>query len=201
MMFVDSDVLVLDDLKKITEELELKGSDKPIVYMLLRRPQLLSLNDIGWLYLRDAPGLSFQQMADLINETFSLDYSADQLQNVNCWNSGIVYGSPEGIKMLADQWSKYYTVMLTGKNKDSFIPNDQLCLWLAIDHLVDKVTVKELPLAWNFMPGHALEKIMSKATPSLDEIKASLRGVRILHFAQNKADSWVQRLIELAPFS
>lgn len=196
MMYVDSDIVAFDDLEKITHELEVVDEDKPVVYMLLRRPQVLSLQDIGWLYLRDAARMTPQQMANLVNETFSLDYSAEDIENINCWNSGIVYGSAEGIRMLTDLWEKYYLKMLTGKNKDAFIPNDQLCLWLAINQLSDKVTMQELPLAWNFMPGHTLEESMRRTRPHAQEIRKNLEGVRILHFAQNKADSWVQPLLD-----
>lgn len=196
MMYVDSDIVALDDLGKITHELEVVDGDKPVVYMLLRRPQVLSLQDIGWLYFRDAANMSPQQIANLIHETFSLGYSAEDIEKINCWNSGIVYGSTEGIRMLTDLWSEYYLKMLTGENKETFIPNDQLCLWLAINKLSDKVTMRELPLAWNFMPGHALEQTMRRTNPSAQEIKRDLEGVRILHFAQNKTDTWVQPLLD-----
>lgn len=196
LMYVDSDIIAFDDLEKITTELGVADSDKPVVYMLLRRPHLLSIKGIGWLYFQGDSVLSPQQKADLVNDTFAVDYSAQRLQDIRCWNGGIIYGSTEGVNALANLWGEYYTKMLTEKNKDSFIPNDQLCLWLAVDRLESELIIRELPLAWNYMPGHALEEIMAKTDPSAEEIKKSLEGVRILHFAQNKTDKWAQVLID-----
>ncbi|MFA6518111.1 MAG: glycosyltransferase [Candidatus Shapirobacteria bacterium] len=195
LMYIDSDILALEDVDKITTELEVGDSNKPVVYLLLRRPGRLSITDISWLYFKDSSQLSAQQMADLVNNTFETNYSAERLLNIRCWNGGIIYGSSDGIRILAGLWKKFYLQMLTGKNKNSFIPNDQLCLWLAIDQLENELTVRELPLAWNFMPGHALEEIMKKTNPSPQEIRESLAGVKILHLAQNKTDVWAQILI------
>ncbi len=196
LMYVDCDIVVLDDLGKITQELPVDGSDNPIVYMLLRRPDLLSVNDLSWLYFRDSSQLSNQQMTGLVNDTFSLDYSTERFQALRCWNGGLVYGSTQGVNILGDLWKDYYNRMLTHRDRGSFIPNDQLCLWLAAEQLEKVLTIRELPLAWNFMPGHALEEVMGKADPKLEEIKKALGGVKILHFAQNKTDPWVQVLVD-----
>lgn len=196
MLYADSDILVYENPEKLNEELKVKDSDKPVVYMLLKRPHLLSIAQIGWLYFKNVADKSPQQIADLVNDTFSVDYSADRLQNIRCWNGGMVYGATEGVNALAGLWKENYLKMLTGKNKDSYIPNDQLCLWLAVDKLDTDLTIRELPLAWNFMPGHAMEEIMNQTNPKLEDIKKSLTGVKILHFAQNKNDKWVQVLID-----
>jgi len=196
LMYIDSDIIVLGDIKEIETELKVTDSDKPVVYMLLRRPNTLSIAEIGWLYFKDINKLSSQKMANLVNDTFSVEYSASQLQNIRCWNGGIIYGSAEAVNTLSILWKNYYFEMLTGKNRNQFIPNDQLCLWLAVDQLEDKLKVRELPLKWNFMPGHALEQITNKVNCKSDDIKEYLKGVRILHFAQNKNDKWAQILVD-----
>jgi hypothetical protein len=196
LMYIDSDIIALEDIGKISKDLSTADSNNPVVYMLLRRPHTLSIKEIGWLYFKNVTKLSPHQMANLVNNTFSADYSADRLQNIRCWNGGIIYGSTEGVNTLANLWRSNYLKMLTENNKDFFVPNDQLCLWLAVDQLESSLTIRELPLAWNFMPGHALEEIIKQADPKPEDIKQHLTDIKILHFAQNKTDRWAQVLID-----
>lgn len=196
LMYVDCDIVALHDLGEIAQELPADDSDRPVVYMLLRRPNLLSIEELKWLYFKDSSQLSLQQMTDLVNDTFSLNYSPQRLRDIKCWNGGMVYGSTQGVNMLGELWKDYYYQMLTHRNRGSFIPNDQLCLWLATEQLDDVLEIRELPLEWNFMPGHALEEVREKADPNLDKIKEALNGVKILHLAQNKTNPWVQLLVE-----
>jgi len=183
------------DIERITSELPIFDNNIPVVYLLLRRPKIISITDISWLYFKNSSEMTIQQMADLVNVTFDTKYTEQKLLALNCWNGGVVYGNAKGVHLLCNMWKKYYETMLTGKNKDYFIPNDQLCLWLATDQMANRMTIKELPLSWNFMPGHALEELMKKSCPSIKEVKESLDGVNILHLAQNKTDIWAQILI------
>lgn len=192
VLYLDSDIIVLTDIANISRELEVNKSS---VYLLLRRPQMISLLDISWLYFKNSARMSPKEIVNLVNDTFSTNYSSKSLINLNCWNGGIIYGHSKTVKKLAQQWRENYLKMLTGKNKDLFIPNDQLCLWIAADQLKNEINFKELPLSWNFMPGHAAENLVKKPNPSPEEIKTFLKGVNILHLAQNKTDMWAQILI------
>ena len=195
IMYIDSDIVAFTDIERIVSELPIPNDNIPVVYLLLRRPQIISISDISWLYFKNSSEMTTQQMTDLVNTTFNTNYTEQKLLTLNCWNGGVVYGNAKGVHLLCDTWKRYYEKMLMGKNKDSFIPNDQLCLWLVTDQLANRMTIKELPLSWNFMPGHALEELMKKPNPSIKEIKESLNGVNILHLAQNKTDIWAQILI------
>jgi lipopolysaccharide biosynthesis glycosyltransferase len=192
ILYLDSDIIALTDIEKISEELE---TNRNTIYLLLRRPQSISLLDIAWLYFKNSTQMTTEEMTEVVNDTFSTNYSSKSLLRLNCWNGGIVYGSGIAVKRLAEQWRQNYIKMLTGKNRDSFIPNDQLCLWITVDQLKNKIDFKELPLSWNFMPGHAVEDLVKNPNPSPDEIKKTLKAVNILHLAQNKTDVWAQILI------
>jgi lipopolysaccharide biosynthesis glycosyltransferase len=195
IMYIDSDIITRDKIENITQELEIENPNQPIVYSLLKRPHLLKLSDISWLYFKNDGQLSKNEKTKLVNKTFSTNYTVEKLFNIDCWNGGVIYGSNQGVHLLANKWQELYLRMLTGSNSQSFIPNDQLCLWLAVDLLKNDLQVRELPLKWNCMPGHAMKDIMNKPNPNLEEIQKALTDIKLLHLAQNKTDVWAQILI------
>lgn len=192
VLYLDSDIIALTDVEKIANELK---TQEDTVYLLLRRPQIVSLLDIGWLYFKNSSKMSPDELAQLTNDTFSTNYTGNSLLQLDCWNTGVIYGPSAAVQKLSKAWMKNYLQILTGKNKDSFIPNDQLSFWVTADQLKGSIHLKELPLSWNFMPGHAAEDLVKKPNPSPEEVQEALKDVNILHLAQNKTDVWAQILI------
>jgi hypothetical protein len=84
--------------------------------------------------------------------------------------------------------------MVVGRTRDSFVPNDQLALWLTLWEASEDVAIGELPLSWNFMPGLALE-----LEPGIAQVHDScFDGISILHLAACKREPWALHRIAAA---
>jgi|YNPBryulayer2012_1023412.scaffolds.fasta_scaffold08482_2 lipopolysaccharide biosynthesis glycosyltransferase len=187
-LYLDCDIVACSDVGTIGSCLDLGSND---IYALLRRPKIPSLFEWRWLYFTDPDSLTIQSITNLINQTFATDYSVNQIEKLKCWNGGVLYGTSKAMKILGERWLSFYLRLTLGELRRRFIPNDQLSLWLALNQLQNSISIKELPLEWNFMPGH----VEGSLNTDLDRFIRSY-GVKILHFAQNKDDEWAVALRE-----
>lgn len=199
-LFLDVDLVALDDMAQITG-FDLKcPASKDAIYMLLRRPGLPTVYNSRQLYLTDAKNTTQEGMTQLINETFGLSYSMDNFLALRCWNSGVIYGSRYTLNLFAQRALELYQRMVTGPHGERFRFRDQLCVWLAEDQLKSSITAFELPLEWNFMPGHAVPMASSvftyDYTSVMDSVEAVCEHVKVLHFGDRKKFPWAIKLRE-----
>ncbi|RLV04412.1 hypothetical protein CTZ27_10655 [Streptomyces griseocarneus] len=187
-LHIDADTLLLDDIADLAEESPVGPGTDTDVRMLLRRPKVQTLWTNGRHNFTDT-GLSPEDIADLIRETFGPALTTAELGAMPCWNSGVVYGTGAALRRIAHPWLDRYRHMVTGPTRDRFVPNDQLCLWLTLLAARDTIRTGELPLRWNFMPGRALR--LAPGTRDLDDTE--LDGVALLHLSVNKDDPWALR--------
>ncbi|MEU9123232.1 hypothetical protein AB0C96_25765 [Streptomyces sp. NPDC048506] len=187
-LHIDADTLLLDDVAALAGQSPVGPSAGVDVRMLLRRPKVQTLWTNGRYNFTDT-GLSRERITRLVNETFGLAYTTDDLGAMPCWNSGVVYGSGAVLRRIATRWLARYRRMVTGPTSEHFVPNDQLCFWLTLLEMGDLVRTGELPLRWNFMPGRALR--LAPGTAELDDDE--LADVAILHLSVNKDDVWALR--------
>lgn len=192
-LYLDSDIVLLGDVGEIEPELApLLGSDADL-FMLLNRPVAPTFWGDRHNYLRD-PNVDRDAATRLINETYQLTLPSTAIDELVCWNSGVIYGSADALHILADRWLTLYRRMLVAPTRDQVIPRDQLSFWLTLWELRHTLRVKELPRRWNFMAGHFLG--LDVGTPDVEANR--LDGVRVLHLAQNKFDPWALREVESA---
>ncbi|MFJ4963919.1 hypothetical protein ACIP6P_15945 [Streptomyces sp. NPDC088729] len=206
ILYIDSDTLLLDDVLEVRglREAEPHG-DRPLM-MLLRRPVIPTLMGFGRLNFT-ARDPSADDIRDLLRRALDIRLTSAELDRLLCWNSGVLLGRAGTLRPLCTRWAELYRRIATGPHRAAFVPNDQLCLWLALHEAADRALVGELPLRWNFMPGLALRAPLH-GTTSQDQTAylevarlnggsltgEALREVSLLHFARNKYDDWALEL-------
>jgi hypothetical protein len=191
--YLDADVLALSDVAGLAKG-GLPGADE--VHMLLRRPVLPTIFRWRHAYLVDAQQLTPQAVADLLNAAFGVGLSVEAMLAIRCWNAGVIFGSRAAVRRLATTWRETYGRMVTGRYRERFVPKDQLCLWLAAGQPDAGLDLRELPLAWNFMPGHVVPDSQRRtwsAPLALAEVSAR---ANILHFGHTKSEHWAVELLE-----
>lgn len=194
-LYLDADIIALDDVGKITAITCDQMNDSEI-HMLLRRPHLPSVYEWRRPYIRDSLNLTPEDMATLVNQVFALNYPAEEILNITCWNGGVIYGTQKAIKLLGKLWLALYEKMVTGPYLRQMVPKDQLCLWLAAKQLERQITIQELPLEWNFMPGHTLLN-EDLAHCDLAKLRRPIQErAKILHLCHRKSDNWASELIK-----
>ncbi|ARF53263.1 hypothetical protein [Streptomyces gilvosporeus] len=187
-LHIDADTLLLDDVDALAAQSPIGPAAGVDVRMLLRRPKVQTLWTNGRYNFTD-PALSQEQITQLVNDTFGLAYTTDDLGAMPCWNSGVIYGAGAVLRQVAMRWLDRYRRMITGPQSKHFVPNDQLCLWLTLLEMSEAIPIGELPLRWNFMPGRAL-----RLAPGTEELNDDeLADVAILHLSVNKDDDWALR--------
>jgi hypothetical protein len=190
-LYLDADVIALVDVAAILAEAPL---DARAVYMLLRRPAQPTLYRWRHAYLADAQELAPEAVATLLNEAFGLRLTVEEMLAIRCWNAGVICGSRAALERLVGLWRAMYLRMVTGPCRARFAPKDQLCLWLAAEQLKQEVEIRELPLAWNYMPGHTVPEEERQAWDAVTAL-ARMRGMaRVLHFGHTKAEPWAIEL-------
>jgi hypothetical protein len=191
MLYIDADTLALTDVARIQSALSISADAD--LFMLLRRPLVPTIWDYGRLNFVD-PKIDDSDIVTLLRSTFGLAISARDLDHLKCWNAGVIFGSQDVVCKMATKWLATYERMIRVPTSRAFVPNDQLCLWLTLWEAGNTIRVGELPLSWNFMPGHVLR--MKPYTRQIDP--SALAEVAILHLATNKYDEWALRMIEAA---
>lgn len=192
-LYLDADVIALADVAGIVAEAPL---DARAIYMLLRRPAQPTLYRWRHAYLADAQALPPEAVATLLNETFGLRLTIDQMLAIRCWNAGVIYAARAALDRLAGEWRELYLRMVAGPHRARFAPKDQLCLWLAAERLKEEVEIRELPLAWNYMPGHAAPDEERRTWDAAATLARMRGGARLLHFGHTKTEAWAIELRE-----
>jgi len=183
ILYLDADTLVLDDVAKIQAQLFVPLDAD--VFLLLRRPRLISIWDYGRLHFTD-PTIDKEEIVRLVSTTFGLPLTSVDLGRLNCWNGGVIFGCRQTLEAMSARWLAAYQRMISASTSGAFVPNDQLSLWLTVWKAGNAIRVGELPLCWNFMPGHALG-----LKPNTCEIENdALASACILHLGPNKRDQW-----------
>ncbi|MEV6421258.1 hypothetical protein [Streptomyces sp. NPDC051662] len=202
ILYIDSDTLLLDDVLRIRNLRDKEPHGGRPLMMLLRRPVVPTLMGFGRLNFT-ARDPSVDDIRDLLGRALGLQLSPAELDQLLCWNSGVLLGRADVLRPLCVRWAELYEQIATGPHRAHFVPNDQLCLWLTLHETADRSLVGELPLRWNFMPGLAL-RASAHGTSSHDQSAYlevarlngrslgddALREVSLLHFARNKYDDW-----------
>lgn len=183
-LFVDSDVLIREDIDNLRVQLEPVLEDAFDLLMLLRRPDRWTLWGDRFNYFVDRQ-IDRGSAIDLVNRSLGVSLPESCLDSMECWNSGVIFGKAEALELLGARWLSLYRNMVEVDSCQHLIPRDQLALWVAIWQLRDEVKVGELPKRWNFMAGHFLGiEPGAKAFPETSE------QISVLHLAQNKSDPW-----------
>ena len=195
-LYLDADVIALADVADIVAEAPL---DARAAYMLLRRPAQPTLYRWRHAYLTHAQALAPQAVATLLNEAFGLRLTVDEMLAIRCWNAGVIYAARAALERLAGEWRALYLRMVTGPHRARFAPKDQLCLWLAAERLKEEVEIRELPLAWNFMPGHTVPEDERRVWDAIAALARMRGAARLLHFGHTKDEPWAVELREACP--
>ncbi|TDC01025.1 hypothetical protein E1091_03675 [Micromonospora fluostatini] len=185
-LYLDSDTIVRADIGLMATELG-PGVD---LYSLLNRPVAPTLWGDRRLYFTD-PDIDRAGVLELVHRTFGVRLPAAALDEMHCWNSGILLGSAPALRRIADRWLRHYRAMLPMAAAGVMIPRDQLGFWLTMWELRHDLRVEEMPVRWNFMAGHLVP--VPVGTGHLDE--RAYRDAAILHLAQNKSDPWARHLV------
>jgi hypothetical protein len=188
--YVDSDTVALGDIADIMRELGDRVGTEADLFMLLNRPVAPTFWGDRHLYLID-PDVTRAQAAEVVGTAYGLSLPERFIDELVCWNSGVILGTAPALRMLGERWLTLYRRMLAAPNRAHIIPRDQLGFWLALWELRDRLRVAELPRRWNFMAGHLLG--IEPGTEEVDE--TGWQDARVLHLAQNKDDPWARRLV------
>jgi lipopolysaccharide biosynthesis glycosyltransferase len=190
-LYLDSDTLLCGDIGGICDEIGVRLGKEADIYMLLRRPVALTLWTHRQYYFTDHD-IDRAGAVDIMNDTFDMSLPESIIDDLVCWNSGVILGTAEALRRMATRWHELYRKMLHAAADGQLIPRDQLSMWLALWELRESVRVEELPVKWNYLAGHLLElPIGTEHVPA-----KSLEPAMVLHFAQNKADPWARRRVD-----
>ncbi|MFV2103600.1 hypothetical protein [Micromonospora sp. LOL_024] len=192
-LYLDSDTLVRTDIALMSKELGDRLGTEDDLFSLLNRPVAPTLWGDRRLYFTD-PDISRTAVVELVHETFGVALPDSALDDMKCWNSGILLGSAPAMHELATRWLRHYRAMLPMAATGRIIPRDQLGFWLALWEMRETLRVREMPVRWNFMVGHLVP--VPVGTESVDE--SAYAEAAILHLAQNKDDPWALRLVSNA---
>lgn len=190
-LYLDSDTLLRGDIGGMYDEVGVRLGKDADIFMLLRRPVALKLWTHRHYYFTD-PDIDRAGAVEIMNRTFDMSLSESIIDDLVCWNSGVILGTRDALRRMASRWLELYRKMLHAAADGQLIPRDQLSMWLALWELRESVRVAELPVKWNFLAGHLLD--LPIGTEEVPE--SSLEPAVVLHFAQNKADPWARRKVD-----
>ncbi|HYN95510.1 MAG TPA: hypothetical protein VES42_16810, partial [Pilimelia sp.] len=190
VLYLDCDTLVLDDIGKIVDELGPALADGADMFSLLRRPTAPTLWDHRSFYFPN-DAITKDGAADLLHDIYGVAVTPAVIDELVCWNSGIIFGRSEAVRGVARRWLELYRRMLASPRRAEIVPRDQLGFWITLWELRSRVRVRELPARWNFMAGYL---------PGLDSATAELPDgligdAAILHFAGLKFEPWALRRV------
>jgi hypothetical protein len=192
LLFLDSDVLLGDDVARIVDELGSSlatGAD----LLMLPAPAGLSLWEGRRFYFLDG-SIERKEAIELINAIFGVDVPIARLDKRACWNSGVIFATGDAIRRVGRRWSELYRRMLEAPRAIEVVPRDQLALWVALWELRDDIRVGDLPQRWNFIAGHYLD-LAADAPEVADD---QLDQANVIHLAWSKADPWALKRISAA---
>jgi hypothetical protein len=190
-LYLDSDTILRGDIGGMYDELGVRLGRDADLFMLLRRPVPPTLWAHRHLYFTE-PDIGRSDALALLNSTFDIDLPERVLDDMVCWNSGVILGSAAAMRRLGTRWLELYRVMLRAARGGRLIMRDQLSMWLAIWEFGEQLRIAEMPPRWNFMAGHLLD--IPEGTRHVDE--ARLAAATVLHLAQNKSDPWAKERVD-----
>jgi hypothetical protein len=165
----------------------------------LRRPTAPTLWGDRHLYFKD-PSIDRAAAVQLINDVFGTTLTEASLDELICWNSGIIYGRTEPLRVVGRRWLELYRRAFDPRWNDVLIARDQLPFWLTLWELKDRIRVGELPHRWNFMAGQLLGLPKGLTELPADE---RLDHAAVVHLAGWKTEKWavdrVEALLDSVP--
>jgi hypothetical protein len=191
VLYLDCDTIVRDDIAKIVDELGPALANGADMFSLLHRPVAPTLWGDRRLYFPDAE-ISRVEVVRRIGDIYAVDLAAVGLDQIVCWNSGIIMGRRDAMRRIGGRWLELYRRMLASPHREQIIPRDQLGFWLSLWERRDQVRVAEMPVRWNFMAAQLLG--LPPGADDLDE--AAIDGAAILHLAGYKFDPWAVRRVQ-----
>ncbi|MEU7575483.1 hypothetical protein [Micromonospora sp. NPDC049240] len=193
-LYLDSDTILQDDIGKIVAELAPALDSGHDLMLLLRRPTAPTLWGDRLLYFKD-PSIQRPDAVRLLNDVFGIELTVDSLDELVCWNSGIIYGRTRALRVVGRRWLDLYRRAFDPRWRDVLIARDQLPFWVTLWELRDRISVGELPHRWNFMAGQMLG--LPKGLPELPADERLDRAA-VLHLAGWKTERWaVERVSAL----
>lgn len=192
-LYLDSDTLLRGDIAEMYTEIGVRLQRDAEFFMLLRRPTPLRLWEYRHQYFTD-PNIDNAGAGALLNRTFGMTLPESIIEDLVCWNSGVILGSASAMRRMGTRWLELYRTMLRTVAAGELTPRDQLTMWMTLWELRQDVRVLEMPARWNFMAGH----LLGLPEGTLDVPDSRLAPAMVLHFAQNKSDPWACRLVEEA---
>lgn len=190
-LYLDSDTLLRGDIGGISDDVGVRLDGDADVFMLLRRPVPPPLWKSRHQYFTD-PDIDRAGAVALMNDTFGMTLPPSIIDDLVCWNSGVIFGSAAGMRRMGERWLELYRKTLRTVATGQLIPRDQLSMWLALWEMRQELRVAELPVTWNFMAGHLLDLPVGTEEVSAGRLTPAV----VLHFAQNKSDPWARRLVD-----
>jgi hypothetical protein len=190
-LYLDADTVAFSDVAELLGAALVDGPRR--ISLLLGRPRVPSV--YGWRrsFLRSADPLQPFELADLLSRTFAVDLTVSDLPAIRCWNGGVVSGSRGALACLGRSWMRLYRRMLEAQDREGFLPNDQIALWLAGRQLQGELEFRDLPLAWNYMIAHVHGE--RAASLGLDDVlRLTPTACRILHLGDAKQAPWLGAL-------
>lgn len=193
-LYLDADTILQDDIGKIVSELAPALDSGHDLMLLLRRPTAPTLWGDRLLYFKD-PSIQRPAAVRLLNDVFGTALTDSSLDELVCWNSGIIYGRTEALRVVGRRWLELYRRAFDPRWRDVLIARDQLPFWLTLWELRDRIRVGELPHRWNFMAGQLLG--LPKGLPELPADERLDRAA-VVHLAGWKTEKWaVERVSAL----
>jgi hypothetical protein len=192
-LYLDADTVAFTDIQRITEVAPNDLSTQDI-FLLLRRPRAPDVYRWRRPYVHGSDYFSPAEIVRLINHAFEEHFTERSLERVRCWNGGVVFGAQLALRRLGLAWLERYEYMLTSNQRERFLPKDQLCLWLAAEHLQAELYFHELPLEWNYMIRHVWKE-QAGDFELKDVLNLAGQAFYLLHLGDVKYSPWVSDLM------
>ncbi|WP_326551093.1 hypothetical protein [Micromonospora sp. NBC_01813] len=191
-LYLDKESLVLGDVGDVETELDQQLGGQADVFMVPHRPEPTVWANRQRYF--DDPEINKEIAIRLLNETYALSLPVSVMGELRGWDSDVVYGSGNALRLLGNRWLELHRRMLGALTRPSMFTKDELSLSIALWELRDLIRVGELPDRWNFKAGRVLG-----LGPDTSEVHPSaLAGARILRLDGNRLDAWAVRQVRAA---
>ena len=184
-VYLDADTVVRDDVRRLARLLPV-APDSVDIYMRWRRPEHpIRLLDWRQFYFTSPHTLDVDGMCRLIDKALGVTSSVEWAERLRPWNGGVVYGARSGMRAFGAKWLGLFLKCFTGPYADLFVPRDQLTAWLLFEEPAPKVSINELPSAWNYLASNELSEAQVGDHALL---RARLMHTKIAHLTFRKDD-------------